>query len=164
MRAEYWKFLYITNFNLEYFALVYNKSRAINTMLTTVPYIVSTAIVTTWAIWEKFPLLWAIIVAICQIVSLCRERFPWYQREITLKYTLPKLRQLATELECFWSEIEYGEIQKEEIIAKLPEFKKKSEEIDNALVEMDYKVQEKQRKIAIKNNDANMTALYGLES
>jgi len=162
MRDEYWKFFYVTSFNSEYFNLVYNSSRKINNVLETLPYIISTASVAAWAIWENYPLLWAFIVAACQIISLCKERFPWYQRKITLKYTLPRLRELVTELECFWSEIEHSDVNDDMILQKLQDFRKKSAEIANALVEMNFDEQKRTREIAIENNAAYFSALYGV--
>lgn len=55
--------------------------------------------VSTWLLWQQFPVVWALIVAFAQIISALQPLFPFSMRLTASKYILQDLEAMLIDME-----------------------------------------------------------------
>ena len=73
----------------------------------------SSASVAAWAIWQMYPLLWSLIIAISQVISVAKPYFPFskYVRELNSKSVV--LENFVIEFERLWSKMQTKRISED---------------------------------------------------
>ncbi len=91
--------------------------------------IASSTSIAAWAIWKDLEMLWAIIIAVSQIMTVIKPYFPYYKyvKELSLKSL--RLASLNLEYEKLWDKIQASKITEDEASELYYEYKKESIEI-----------------------------------
>lgn len=122
MRERYWNMFFDAKYKFFYYSFYKQYCDKITLCIKASLAIVSCASVAAWSIWETLPALWAIIIAISQIVSIAQEYLPFAKASAGIEYLLPDLEHLTIDIASDWNRID--QIDDDEIIEKIAFYQK----------------------------------------
>lgn len=70
----------------------------------------SSGSIAAWAVWQKAPLLWGIIIAISQVIMAIKPFFPYNKLVKELNERNLKIDMLNIEVEDFWNQSNRGKL------------------------------------------------------
>jgi len=125
----------------KYIFQIYRKrANIIDKTLTIILAVVSSAGVASWAIWNQWAVVWAIIIGASNIANIIKSHLPYEKRIYAMDYMLPKLINLIAEIESYYRRIA---LKKEEDIDK--------DEVNNKIEILDKVYNDLCNTFAIKN-------------
>ncbi|MGH8057126.1 MAG: hypothetical protein ACREOH_07790 [Candidatus Entotheonellia bacterium] len=93
--------------------------------------VTSNGSIATWAIWGKWPMLWAIIIGLSQLLNALRPYLP-YQRRIKAIATLNReLDELSLHAEHKWYAVAEGQLTNEQIHNETIELKRRKSKAED---------------------------------
>jgi hypothetical protein len=87
------------------------RDKAINIFLA----IISSSSIATWAVWQKYDLLWAFIIALSQVVTAVKPFLPYRQRLKAISELNDKIQKISLKSEKNWYDVAEGELTEKEI-------------------------------------------------
>ena len=150
IKNKIWYFLVDSVTNEKYAGLIVRKYQkwelASNVFLT----LVTSSSIAAWAVWEIYPFLWIIIIAISQILTITKPYFlfPKYIKVFNEKSL--HWQHLSVSLEKLWHEYNEGYLNDKEGSDKYFELKTKSLSFDNIPDDLIFFDHNKQHKLAEK--------------
>lgn len=85
--------------------------KAINIFLA----ITSSSSIAAWALWQKYSMIWAVIIAISQVITAVKPFLPYKQRLKALNEFNDKLQEISLNCERNWFNVAEGKLTEEEI-------------------------------------------------
>jgi len=85
--------------------------KAINIFLA----ITSSSSIAAWAIWQKFQFLWAVLIALSQVVTVVIPFLPFKKRLKAINELNDKIQEISLECEKKWFLVSEGRLTEEEI-------------------------------------------------
>ena len=85
--------------------------KAINIFLA----ITSSSSIAAWAIWQKYQLLWAVIIALSQVVTAIKPFLPFKQRLKPISDLNDQIQDISLDCERHWFSVAEGELTEKEI-------------------------------------------------
>lgn len=154
IRQFYWDFFINAKFSQIYYGLYlddsYRWTRYINSFLA----IASSTSIAAWVIWNKIPLVWAMIIALSQVISAVKQYFPFNDRIARLGKMNPLLDAILDDMELTWIDVSENKLTDDQIRACLKEcMSKVTKTIDQALVGVDMPTRQGLRKAAQQMTD-----------
>jgi hypothetical protein len=114
-QLRYWKELYQIKVHLNYLELYLQdsemKDRSVNIFLA----ITSSGSIAGWAIWQQAAILWAIIIAASQVVTVIKNFLPYKTRMKSLSGVVHEFEDLILFAEKSWFDVSEGKLTEEEI-------------------------------------------------
>lgn len=98
------------------------RDKAVNIFLA----ITSSSSIAAWAIWQRYQLVWAIIIALSQVVTAIKPFLPYKQRMKSISELNDHIQELSLECEKNWFEVAEGELTEKEIHDLAIDIKNKS--------------------------------------
>jgi len=126
IRTKIWNFLNDSKTNECFASLILKRYQKLDLFLNLFLVFTTTSSVAAWAIWKEFPLLWAFIIAMSQVITISKPYFlfPKYIKVFYEKNIL--WQQLTLELEELWHKTNYSLIDDTEASNIYFELRKKS--------------------------------------
>jgi hypothetical protein len=93
----------------------YNNCREWENNINIISAIVSCSSISAWAIWNRFQLLWGIIIAGSQVLNAIKPHLPQIKNAKNLSDYESELVRLLCDVKRDWYKIENGELTGEEI-------------------------------------------------
>ncbi len=87
--------------------------------------IMATTSVSTWAIWQKFDIIWAILVAASQVLAATKQYLPYKKRIAPMRAVSYLYEEIFLEAESMWYDISQGNKTESEINQLMTELKGK---------------------------------------
>lgn len=129
MREQIWSALNNTKFKGYCLELIVEKfqkrDRNINIFLA----LTSSGSIATWAIWNKYTLVWASIIAVSQIFNVIKPYFPYFKYVKELNSKTYRIETLNIEFERLWYLIQNNKIDEDDYIEKYFDLKKQLAEV-----------------------------------
>ena len=114
-QLRYWKELYQIKVHLNYLELYLQdsemKDRSINIFLA----ITSSGSIAGWAIWQQAAILWAVIIAASQVVTVIKNFLPYKTRMKSLSGIVQEFEDIILFTEKRWFDVSEGNLTEEEI-------------------------------------------------
>jgi hypothetical protein len=85
--------------------------KAINVFLA----ITSSSSIAAWAVWQKYHIMWAVIIALSQVVTAVKPFMPFKQRIKAICDLNDKMQEISLECENRWFSVAEGELTEKEI-------------------------------------------------
>ncbi|QKX17751.1 hypothetical protein [Microbulbifer sp. YPW1] len=85
--------------------------KAINILLA----ITSSSSIAAWAIWQEYQLLWAVIIALSQVVTAIKPFLPFKQRLKPISDLNDQIQDISLDCERHWFSVAEGELTEKEI-------------------------------------------------
>jgi len=121
----YWNLLNTVCFLNSYYAYYGEKARTINSYLKNAPALFSAVAMVLWAAYPEQKSLWSGMILISQLASIIFNLLPYSERVSTVRYLIPQLEVLLSEMVKYWYAIEQGTASPEDIFAELANFEVK---------------------------------------
>lgn len=126
IRTKIWNFLIDSKTNECFASLILKNYQKLDLFLNLFLVFATTSSVAAWAIWNEFPLVWAFIIAISQLLTISKPYFlfPKYIKVFHEKNIL--WQQLTLDLEELWHKVNYSTIDESDASKTYFELRKKS--------------------------------------
>lgn len=131
MREKYWAFYTRTRFELFYFYEYLNDSYRWLSLLESFLAVASCGSIAAWAVWNKVPLLWGIIIAVSQVITAIKQYFPYGKRIQALNNLIPRLDMLLSQIDHEWFKVDNGELSDDKINDVIFGFKRECADMSN---------------------------------
>jgi len=89
----------------------------------------SSGSIAAWAIWKKYEIVWGLIIAASQVITVLKPYFPYYKYVKELNGKNLRINNLNIEFEKLWDKVQLGKIGEDEASDKYFELKKEFNEI-----------------------------------
>lgn len=113
-RTQIWNFLNDSKTNEYLSSLIVKKYQKLDLYTNIFLVFATSSSIATWAIWKEMPLLWALIIATCQIITLAKPHFlfPKYIKVFYEKNI--QWQNLSLEIEELWHKFDNSIIEESE--------------------------------------------------
>jgi hypothetical protein len=85
--------------------------KAINIFLA----VTSSSSIAAWAIWQEHQIIWAVIIALSQVVTAIKQFLPYKQRLKAINDLNDKIQEISLECERGWFSVAEGKLTEEEV-------------------------------------------------
>ncbi len=128
MQRHYWK----TFVNLKRDAIYINRyqaqvertERGINIFSA----VASSSAIALWAVWQRYPLLWAAVIAAAQVLAAVKPHLPYRARLTALSKLGAELEALALAAETDWLKVSRGTMDEDEAYRLAMDLKRKKQQ------------------------------------
>ena len=159
MREKIWYYMIDSKFQALYLDYAVTKfqtyDRGINIFLA----ITSSGSIAAWAIWQEFQMIWAIIIAASNVVTIIKPYFPYSKYIKELNERALKMQNLHLDYERLWYKFEKDQITEDAATEHFFDLKTRGvghlRFSDDTLVTEDKKIEEAvegKMKFYVKNN------------
>ncbi len=115
MREQYFyiyeNLIYKRYFYEEHYGLSQKASWAYTALLIVLSFVCATA----WSISKTQPVVWAMLIGICQLAQSFSGAMPFFVKQERLKYLIPELNSLGVKLDADWMKIENKDYDEHQI-------------------------------------------------
>ncbi len=119
----------------------------------------SSGSIAAWAIWQINPIIWGIIIASSQVLTVIKPYFPYFKYVKELNDKSSKVDVVNIDLEELWYKLQNVKISDDEAVKNYFTIKKKLTEIlkftDDTIINIDKKIERKaneRMQVYLKNN------------
>lgn len=105
MRDRFFKLYIDIKVTERYYCIYVNRAVFWNSIITGVCLFGSAATISSWAVWNMIPIVWAVIIALSQVLATFRPLMKTSARLAAAKYLLPDLQRLSDDATSYWDEI-----------------------------------------------------------
>ena len=105
MRDKYWAMYTDLKFKERYYCRYQTHVKRLNGALNGFCIIISASSIAGWSIWNQFPLLWGLLLAMAQIIQAIKSLLPFSRQEIALRFLIPELRKLVNDIDHEWDSV-----------------------------------------------------------
>jgi len=114
-QERYWKELYQLKVHLNYLELYLQRSEIIDRYLNIFLAISSSSSIAGWAIWQSGAIVWAIIIALSQVINVIKNLLPFKTRMKSLSGIANEFGEIDIYAEQKWFDVSEGKLTEEEI-------------------------------------------------
>jgi len=104
-QARFWKELHQLRVHVYYLEIYHEKSELINKAINIFLAITSSSSICGWAIWSRYDFIWAIIIALSQLINAIKHFLPYRNRLKSLRSILFEFEELLTSSEMRWFDV-----------------------------------------------------------
>jgi len=154
IRDKIWYLLVDSKTNEKYSSLVVKKYQIFDLLLNIFLALATSSSIAAWAIWNKFPALWILIIGISQVLMIVKPYFlfPKYIKVFNEKSI--RWQQMTVELEHLWYELNEENIDEKKASKTYFEFKRQILTFDDIPEELIFFHHKKQLTLA--ENECNL--------
>lgn len=131
MQLRYWKFMVQLKAWILYLDYYGEGSYKIDKVINIVLAIASSASIAAWAIWNQLDFMWAIFIAITQVITAIKPHLPYSNRMDMVKKFSSDIQALFNKAEYNWYGISEGELTNDEINDLIFEIKRQYNDVAN---------------------------------
>lgn len=114
-QLRYWNLLKELKTHVLYLHAYASNAQAWDKSLNMLLAISSSTSIAAWAAWQSYPLVWASIIALAQVVTALKPLLPHGQRIKVISALNDSLQQIALECERGWFEVAEGVLSEKQI-------------------------------------------------
>ena len=114
-QLQYWNLFYDLSVYFHYLQIYQERDQVTIRSISIFTALTSSSSIAAWAIWNDFSWLWAIIIALSQVLNVVGTFLPYKQREKTLRSVLPQIHALLLDCEDTYDEVSSGELTEKQI-------------------------------------------------
>jgi hypothetical protein len=157
MRTQIWSLLCDCKFKSYYMGHMVTKYQKYDRNLNIFLAIASSGSIAAWAIWSIYPMLWGIIIAASQVLSVIKPYLPFFKYVKELNLKLVRIESLNIDFEKLWFKIQRSKISEDDSVEEYFILQKQLTEIlnfsDESLFEFDKNIKikaDRQMKVFLK--------------
>jgi hypothetical protein len=130
MQEKYWNYMVQVKSSVYYLDIYAEQSYKWDRRINVYSAIASSSSIAAWAIWKEWSYVWAIIIAISQVMTAIKVYFPFSARLKLLRPFLEEMKVLYIRMEYDWYKVAEGELTENEINSLLFSYKKEYFDIE----------------------------------
>lgn len=133
MQNRYWNYMKQVKFVIDYLDLwsenLYRKDMSIKVFSA----IMSSSSIAAWAIWQKYAFLWALLIAILQVINAVKAYIPYGTTLKNIASSQKNMKLLYNKMEHNWFQVQSGVLSEAQINEMLYDYKNEYVEIENEI-------------------------------
>jgi hypothetical protein len=114
-QTRYWQELYDLRSHATYISIYLCKTELHDRYIKIIIAIASSSSIGAWVVWEKFGMLWALIIAASQVLTVISAYLPYKVRLKALTGFQPAIEELSLYAEERWFDVAEGKLTEENI-------------------------------------------------
>lgn len=114
-QLQYWNLFYDLSVYFHYLQIYQERDQVTIRSISIFTALTSSGSIAAWAIWHEISWLWAVIIALSQVLNVISAFLPYKQREKTLRSVLPQIHALLLDCEDMYDEVSGGELTERQI-------------------------------------------------
>ena len=130
MQEKYWYYMVQVKSSIFYLDIYAERSYKWDRRINAYGAIASSSSIAAWAIWKDFSYIWAVIIAISQVLIAIKEYFPFGKRLNILRPYSEVVKMFYIKMEYDWYKVANGELTESEINTLLFSYKKEVTNIE----------------------------------
>jgi len=130
MQERYWRKLTDKRYRLIYISEYYNQCVWVQRLINVILAITSSGAVAAWAVWQEFPVVWAGVIAVSQVITAVKPLLPYEKRIATIYDMINQLTGICNEIEAKWYYVANGSLSEEDINDLSYKFEKKWSDVE----------------------------------
>lgn len=138
MQQKYWRIMIQTKFEYLYFNLFYEQSVKANRLLGIFLAVASCGSIAGWALWSQFAVVWAVIIALSQVINAINPFIPYADRVTELFELKVAILGLFRQLELEWYNVAEGVFTSDELNERIQKAKSDADTIKSNYLINDY--------------------------
>lgn len=132
MRDRIWNNLYNIKFKSLYTCECSKKAERYGRLYSLFIALTSAGSIATWTAWEKIPAVWAVIIAVSQVLHVAKPYFPFIKNDKEFLEMSYEFESLYIEFEKLWYSLEDGKITSDEADQKFYKLRDKETSIEKS--------------------------------
>lgn len=152
MQEKYWDYMVEVKAWIYYLDIYAEESYKWDRKINIYGAIASSSSIAAWAIWNELSYIWALIIAISQVLTVVKEYIPFSRRLKLLRPFIADMQLVYVKIEYDWYKVAEGQLTNDKINEILFSYKKEVEDIVNKylqeeiLIEKDEYIKEADQK------------------
>ncbi|MGQ4807875.1 hypothetical protein NKDENANG_01240 [Candidatus Entotheonellaceae bacterium PAL068K] len=130
-QQHFWQALVHLRVHIYYLRQFHLRDERRQTRLDMFLAVTSNGSIATWAIWGKWPILWAIIIGLSQLINAIRPYLPYQRRIRAITALNRELDELSLHAEHRWYAIAEGHLTNEQIHDETIELKRRKSKAED---------------------------------
>lgn len=114
-QQRYWELLKDTKTQVVYLQYYAVQSEKIDKFVNIFLAITSSSSIAAWAIWQQYQFIWAVIIALSQIITAIKPLLPFKKRLLAISLLNNQIQIISLSLERHWYNVAEGELSDKEI-------------------------------------------------
>jgi hypothetical protein len=131
MKTQIWATFCDVKYKAYLISILVNKYQKWDRNINIFTALASSTSVASWIIWEKYQLIWSIIIVLSQIVTVVKPYFPYFKYVRELSDRSQKIDSLSIDFEKLWHDFQVKTLNTNEASALYFNLKKSLNEILN---------------------------------
>lgn len=161
-RDSYWNLYCYLVYKMYYYDEYMKKSSFYDKCLNALIAIASSTSITSWLVWQKFEVFWAIIVGLAQLFSLIKPLFHFSEHICLISILLPELNKVVADMGRQLDSFSKKTSEKS-IVDAMGKAEKRFNELEaRYIASMDFPTRKKCQDIAEKYRDDYLAARHGV--
>ena len=115
VQDQYWKELYQLRVHVNYLELYHQRSESQDKTVKIILAVASSSSIAAWAVWQKYSFIWALVIALSQVITAIKGFLPYETRLKLLTSLLSELEELLNFTETNWYYVSNGSLTEREI-------------------------------------------------
>jgi hypothetical protein len=125
MQELYWNKMTDKRYQLIYINEYYDQCIRIQRMINIFLAVTSSGAIAAWAVWKGFPVIWAAIIAVSQVITAVKPYLPYEKRIDGLYDIINQYTIICNEMEAKWFYVSKGLITEEQINEQITQCEKR---------------------------------------
>jgi hypothetical protein len=140
---RYWQYFVETYGHSRYLHKYYEKCERIDRAISIFMAIATNGSVAGWLIWKHVAWVWAVVIAVSQLINAVKGLLPYSKRKELLRDASQSYAQLVTGIEGDWHSVKSGSLSEAKISKRILKFKTKQDGIENKIFQKGILPEEK---------------------
>ena len=160
-QGRYWKVMVHLQVHIYYLASYLLKFQRIERRIGYFLAIAASASIGGWAVWQRYWVVWALVIAASQVLNAIRHLLPYQKRIEILQGVLPELNRLLLDAERGFYNVSQGLATDQNIHNQTIEIQARKSDIVNRLDECAFADSSKYMVVAEKKAEQYFQGMYG---
>ena len=151
MRDKLWYNLLDVKFKSIYYDELATYYQVIDRRMNVFLALASSGSIASWAIWEEFNFIWALIIAISTVINVIKPYFPYHKYVNEISKMSAQLDNLSWEYENLWFKFDRDKINEEQCFKLYMDLKKRLNDVlkfsEETIITENIKIESKTNKL-----------------
>lgn len=131
MRDRYWSYFVSIKHKYFYYIAFQTLYSRINWCITAFLALTTLSCVAVWNIWDKIPIVWAMLICMSQVIQALFPKLPYNDLLISVKFIIPEVDSLLMDIEHDWLYIDIHKPSDDDILSMLHKYDQRYHELTN---------------------------------
>ena len=134
MREKFWAMLVDMKYTERYYWNYQIRSKRIDGIISAVCMLASASSIVAWSIWDRYPLVWALIISFAQVLIVTKPLHPQTNQLIAFKFIIPALSNMLVRIEHDWEQIDYDTYDDQAINSLIAKYRNEYNKLESTYI------------------------------
>jgi hypothetical protein len=130
MQERYWNKMTDKRYRVYYISEYYDRCVRVLRIINIFLAVTSSGAIAAWVIWKEFPVIWAGVIALSQVITAVKPYLPFEKRIEGMNEIINQFSVICNEMEAKWLYVSKGSLTEEEINDLYYDFEKRWADVE----------------------------------